>query len=67
MKNFRVCFYAENSLDISYQVIVRAQSQDSVVERAKEYFMELGLPKEKLLEYTVQLYEQGSIQSVEII
>ncbi len=67
MQNFLVCFYSENSTDISHRVLVRESSQGSVSEKARAYFVGLGIRASELVFFTVEEYGQAKIDSVEII
>lgn len=67
MQNFLVCFYSENSTDISHRVLVRDSSQGSVSEKAKAHFLGRDIPASDLASFTVEEYGQAKIDSVEII
>ena len=67
MQNFLVCFYSENSTDIAHRVLVRESSQGSVSEKARAYFVGLGIRASELVFFTVVEYGQANIDSVVII
>ncbi len=67
MKNYRICFYLDNTTDISHQVFVRANSKEFVVDKAKKHFKSRGIPQNELLYFTIECYDQGIIELVDLI
>jgi hypothetical protein len=67
MQNFLVCFYSENSTNISHQVLVRDSSQASVSQKAKAHFLGRGTPATDLASFTVEAYGEAKIDLVEVI
>lgn len=67
MQNFLVCFYAEGSMDISHRVLVNGANQSGVTDQARGYFIGRNTPQHELASFTVESYEQGRIEAVEII
>lgn len=66
MNNFLVCFYAEET-EPTQCVLVKQSGNDGAWQKARDYFLDQGIPSHALASFTVENYGQAKIDGINVI